>query len=116
MELRDASHLWGQDTRETERRLKLELGDEESISVACIGPAGEAELPGAMIRNDRNHGAGKGSLGATMGSKNLKAIAVRGTGTVPLFDAPGLVDTAIEWETQLFPDPRVTSGNVPSQR
>ena len=104
VEFRDASHLWGQDTRETERRLKLELGDPENISVACIGQAGEAEIPGAMIKCDRNHGAGKGSVGAVMGSKNLKAIAVRGTGTVPLFDAPGLVDTAMEWEANLFPD------------
>gem|GEM_PF-5545991 len=47
-----------------------------------------------MIKNDRNHGAGKGRLGAAMGSKNLKAISVRGTGTVPLFDAPSLLDTA----------------------
>ncbi|MDP6452274.1 MAG: aldehyde ferredoxin oxidoreductase N-terminal domain-containing protein, partial [SAR202 cluster bacterium] len=41
VELRDASHLWGMDTRETERRLKQELGDAANISVACIGPAGE---------------------------------------------------------------------------
>lgn len=104
VELRDASHLWGQDTRETERLIKLELGDEERISVACIGQAGEALLPGAMIKNDRNHGAGKGSLGAAMGSKNLKAVAVRGTGTVPLFDASGLVNTAMEWQSALFPE------------
>jgi aldehyde:ferredoxin oxidoreductase len=101
VELRDAGHLWGLDTRETERRLKRELGDEENISVACIGPAGEAQLPGAMVKADRNHGAGKGSPGAIMGSKNLKAIAVRGTGTVPLFDAPGLVDSAAQWEENL---------------
>ncbi|MEK7777894.1 MAG: aldehyde ferredoxin oxidoreductase N-terminal domain-containing protein [Chloroflexota bacterium] len=104
VELRDAGHLWGLDTRETERRLKLELGDEEHVSVACIGPAGEAILPGASIKADRNHGAGKGSPGAIMGSKNLKAIAVRGTGTVPLFNAQGLVDTAAEWERNLFLD------------
>ncbi len=102
VELRDASHLWGLDTRETERRLKLELGDEENVSVACIGPAGEAELPGAMVKADRNHGSGKGSPGAVMGSKNLKAIAVRGTGIVPLFDPEGLVDSAAEWEGNLF--------------
>jgi len=99
--LRDASHLWGLDTRETERRLKRELGDEETISVACIGPAGEAGLPGAMIKADRNHGAGKGSPGAVMGSKRLKAIAVRGTGTVPLFNTHGVVGTAAEWEENL---------------
>ncbi len=104
VELRDAGHLWGLDTRETERSLKLALGDEENISVACIGPAGEAELPGAMVKADRNHGAGKGSPGAVMGSKNLKAIAVRGTGAVPLFDAQGLADTAAEWEGNLFPE------------
>jgi aldehyde:ferredoxin oxidoreductase len=101
VELRDASHLWGLDTRETERLVKRELGDDEKISVACIGPAGEAGLPGAMVKADRNHGAGKGSPGAIMGSKRLKAIAVRGTGTVPLHDAAGLVDTSLEWEQAL---------------
>jgi aldehyde:ferredoxin oxidoreductase len=108
VELRDAGHLWGLDTRETERRLKLELGDPEKVSVACIGPAGEAQLPGAMVKADRNHGAGKGSPGAIMGSKNLKAIAVRGSGTVPLFDPAGLVDTAARWEGNLFLDASVT--------
>jgi aldehyde:ferredoxin oxidoreductase len=101
VELRDASHLWGLDTRETERRVKRELGDEESISVACIGPAGEVGLPGAMVKADRNHGAGKGSPGAIMGSKHLKAIAVRGTGRVPLFNTHGVVGTALEWEETL---------------
>jgi aldehyde:ferredoxin oxidoreductase len=101
VELRDASHLWGLTTRETERRVKAELGDETNISVACIGPAGEAQLPGAMVKADRNHGAGKGSPGAVMGSKNLKAIAVRGKGVVPLFDASGLVDTAAQWEKNI---------------
>ncbi|MBM3518916.1 MAG: hypothetical protein FJX56_13860 [Alphaproteobacteria bacterium] len=103
VEFRDASHLWGQDTRETERRIKVELGDDKEISVACIGPAGESGIAGAMIKNDRNHGAGKGSLGTAMGSKNLKAIAVRGTGAVALADAPGIVETATEWEKALFP-------------
>ncbi len=103
VEFCDACDLWGEDTRETERRVKVELGDDTNISVACIGPAGEAGIAGAMIKNDRNHGAGKGSPGAAMGAKNLKAIAVRGTGTVPLFDAPGLVETAVEWEEELFP-------------
>jgi aldehyde:ferredoxin oxidoreductase len=102
VELRDARHLWGLDTRETERRVKRELGDEEGISVACIGPAGEVGLPGAMVKADRNHGAGKGSPGAVMGSKLLKAIAVRGTGRVPLFNAHGVVGTALEWEETLM--------------
>lgn len=104
VEILDAGHLWGLDTRETERRLKLELGDEERVSVACIGPGGEALLPGACVKADRNHAAGKGSPGAIMGSKLLKAIAVRGTGQVPLANARGLVDAAAEWEGNLFPD------------
>jgi aldehyde:ferredoxin oxidoreductase len=105
VELRDASHVWGLDTRETERRFKRELGDEETISVACIGPAGEVGLPGAMVKADRNHGAGKGSPGAIMGSKRLKAIAVRGSGTVPLFNTHGVVGTAAEWEEILTASP-----------
>jgi aldehyde:ferredoxin oxidoreductase len=102
VELRDASHLWGLDTRETERRIKIELGDEADISVICIGPAGEAQLPGSMVKADRNHGSGKGSPGAVMGSKNLKAIAVRGTGVVPLANAPRVVDLAAGWEESLI--------------
>ena len=54
-----------------------------------------------MVKADRNHGAGKGSPGAVMGSKNLKAIAVRGTGVVPLWNASGLVDTAAQWEANI---------------
>ncbi len=102
VELRDASHLWGLDTRETERRLKLELGDPANISVACIGPAGEAQLPGSMVKADRNHGAGKGSPGAIMGGKMLKAIAVRGTGTVQLAEAQAMTETAEVWEENLL--------------
>lgn len=108
VELRDASRLWGQGTRETERLIKRELGDDEHISVACIGPAGEALLPGASVKADRNHGAGKGSPGAVMGSKLLKAVAVRGTGKVPLASPKAFMDTVAEWEGNLFPD---TSSN-----
>ncbi len=109
VELRDANHLWGLDTREAERQLKIELGDESNISVACIGPAGEAQLHGAMVKADRNHGSGKGSPGAVMGSKNLKAIAIRGTGVVPLFNAPGVVDLAADWEAS-----RIAGGQGPA--
>jgi len=103
VELRDASGVWGQGTRETERLIKRELGDDEHISVACIGTAGEALLPGASVKADRNHGAGKGSPGAIMGSKLLKAVAVRGSGKVPLARPLGFVDTAVEWESNVLP-------------
>lgn len=102
VEIRDASKVWGQNTRDTERLIKRELGDEEKISVACIGPAGEAMLHGASVKNDRNHGAHKGSVGAVMGSKKLKAIAVRGTKTVPLADANGFADVTKEWDDSIM--------------
>jgi aldehyde:ferredoxin oxidoreductase len=101
IELRDASAYWGLGTRETERLIKRELGDPEDISVACIGPGGEAQLPGAMVKVDRNHGAGKGSPGAIMGSKNLKAIAVRGTGRVPLANPDAFMEAVTAWQERL---------------
>lgn len=113
--LRDASGVWGQGTRETERLIKRELDDDEHISVACIGPAGEALLPGASIKADRNHGAGKGSPGAILGSKLLKAIAVRGTSKVTLAKPEALVSTAVEWENNiLVTDPSKLVGQPPA--
>jgi aldehyde:ferredoxin oxidoreductase len=97
VEIRDASAFWGLDTRETERLIKYSLRDESKISVACIGPAGEAILPGASIRIDRNHGAHEGSVGAIMGSKRLKAIVVRGSKQVPLKDAIGFNKVTRQW-------------------
>lgn len=113
VELRDASHLWGEDTRETERKIKIELGDEERISVACIGPAGEAKLPGASIKNDRNHGASKGSLGASMGNKLLKAVAVRGSGSVPLAHREEFVDLCGTWQDAILA-PRAPGEGTPA--
>ena len=103
IEIRDAQAFWGHGTRETERLIKRELGGEQDkISVACIGQAGEARLHGAMIKNDRNHGAGKGSPGAIMGCKKLKAIAVRGTGNVAIAQRETFLDAVAQWEANLF--------------
>jgi aldehyde:ferredoxin oxidoreductase len=76
-ELRDASGLWGKDTYETEECIQSETGDNK-LKVACIGPAGEAQSLLAGIVNERGRIAARGGAGAVMGSKNLKAIAVRG--------------------------------------
>jgi aldehyde:ferredoxin oxidoreductase len=76
--LRNASYLWGKDVWETESILKEELGDPE-IKTSEIGPAGERLVRFAAIINDRTRVAGWGGNGAVMGSKNLKAVAVRGT-------------------------------------
>ncbi len=110
VEIRDAAPYWGKDTRDTERLIKRELGDEEKISVACIGPAGEAMLHGASVKNDRNHGASKGSVGAVMGSKRLKAVAVRGTGHVELAEPGPFVELTQEWQQAALKDPKAGEG------
>jgi len=80
VELREAALHWGKKTGETEAAIRHDLGD-ESVSVACIGPAGEKLVRySSVIVNSR--AAGRGGAGAVMGSKNLKAIAVRGTGSI----------------------------------
>ncbi|MEM2366923.1 MAG: aldehyde ferredoxin oxidoreductase family protein [Candidatus Bathyarchaeia archaeon] len=78
VQLLDASHLWGKSPAETEDMIKEELGD-YYIRVAAIGPAGEKLVRIACIINEKSRAAGRCGLGAVMGSKNLKAIAVRGT-------------------------------------
>ena len=73
----DASHLMGMGTSATESAVKSQLGG--MYRVACIGPAGENLVRFAGIANDGGRQAGRTGPGAVMGSKNLKAIAVRGT-------------------------------------
>jgi aldehyde:ferredoxin oxidoreductase len=76
-ELRDAGHLWGKITGEVEHILKEELGDNR-IEVAQVGPAGENGVRFACIMNMSNRANGRTGMGAVMGSKNLKAVVVRG--------------------------------------
>ncbi len=78
VELLDASKLWGKSPAETEDAIREELGD-YYVRVAAIGVAGEKQSRIACIMNDKTRAAGRTGLGAVMGSKNLKAIAVRGT-------------------------------------
>ena len=82
-ELRDAAHIWGKDTYQTEEILKSELGMD--AEVACIGPSGEnLSLISAVMNKGRT--AARSGLGAVMGSKKLKAVAVKGNMKVPLAD------------------------------
>jgi aldehyde:ferredoxin oxidoreductase len=85
-ELRPASHLWGKTVPET-TDLLLEETDPKA-KVACIGPAGERLVKVSAIMNDKHRAAGRSGVGAVMGSKNLKAVVVRGT-TQPEFADPG---------------------------
>ena len=84
-ELRSASHLWGKSTYETQALIREELGDEK-IRVACIGPAGENLVKFAAVMSDHGSAAGRTGMGAVMGSKRLKAVALRGHQRVPLDD------------------------------
>jgi aldehyde:ferredoxin oxidoreductase len=76
-ELRDATSLWGKTTGQTTDAIVDELKD-KSVRVCCIGPAGEKLVLFACIINEKTRAAGRGGVGAVMGSKNLKAIAARG--------------------------------------
>jgi aldehyde:ferredoxin oxidoreductase len=75
-EIRNADHVWGLDTHATEDAVKSET--HKDAKVACIGPAGERQVLISSIINDKHRAAGRGGVGAVMGSKNLKAIAVLG--------------------------------------
>ncbi|HEX3996689.1 MAG TPA: aldehyde ferredoxin oxidoreductase N-terminal domain-containing protein, partial [Acetobacteraceae bacterium] len=77
-ELLDASDIWGKTTWETEPALKRKHQDPQ-MRVSCIGRAGENQVLYAAVINDLHRAAGRSGVGAVMGSKNLKAIAVRGT-------------------------------------
>jgi aldehyde:ferredoxin oxidoreductase len=77
VEIRDAAYIWGKTTWETEKEIRKNLKDEQ-IRVAAIGPAGENLVHSACIITDRGCAAGGSGCGAVMGSKSIKAIAVRG--------------------------------------
>jgi len=87
-ELRDAGKIWGKDNHSCEEAIRNEWGD-SGVSVASIGVAGERLVRFASVTNDRHRSAGRGGVGAVMGYKKLKAIAVRGTGGVRIADVEG---------------------------
>jgi aldehyde:ferredoxin oxidoreductase len=82
---RKAAHLVGMQTSDVQEFIKEELHD-HNYRIACTGPAGDKQVPIACIVNERR-AAGRKGLGAVMGSKNLKALAVRGTGKVAVANA-----------------------------
>jgi len=84
IELRDASALWGKATFEVEKQFKDKLGEEYQI--ATIGPGGENMVSYACINHDYGRQAGRGGVGAVMGSKKVKAIVLHGTKSIPVAD------------------------------
>jgi len=92
-EIRDASHLHGKVTGDVQDAIRDELGDKR-IRIAQTGPGGEKLIRFACIVNDLRHANGRTGMGAVMGSKNLRAIAVRGTRKVPVADEEGAKSAA----------------------
>ncbi|MCX5976639.1 MAG: aldehyde ferredoxin oxidoreductase family protein [Coprothermobacterota bacterium] len=111
VEIRDASHLWGLDSYEASSRLLKELG-EEGFGHAAIGPAGENLVKFACINNDFYRQSARGGVGAVMGSKNLKALVVKGTGGVPCRDIPGF----LAFNKQKLADAKISGGAAAHKR
>lgn len=114
-ELRDASELWGLDVKETWEKLK-EVTGEPRVRAAVIGPAGEHLSLFAAVMNDGHRAAGRGGVGAVMGSKNLKAVACRGTLDIPVADKKTLVDINKDIASFIANPPEAMAPRINSQK
>ena len=104
IDIKSAENIWGKDVWETEELIKEELSDEK-IRVAAIGQAGENLVTMACIMFDRSRASGWGGCGAVMGSKNLKAVVVRGKGYLELYNPESFMDyNSRIWERILNTD------------
>jgi aldehyde:ferredoxin oxidoreductase len=120
VEIRDASKYLGKDTHETEDLIKGDLGvpaeTGKGVSVNAMGPAGENLCAGALIEHDKNHSFAHSGVGTVMGSKKLKAIAIRGTGGIPIANEEKLKAASSEWSkmaAKLGVSPIIARGGVP---
>ena len=113
-EIRDARQLWGKFSKETQEEIRKELGDER-IRIASIGPAGEKLVKVACILNELKHANGRTGLGAVMGSKNLKAIAVRGKKKMEVADEES-VKRLSKWLKDTYEEPYFSIGNLGTAR
>lgn len=104
VEIKEASHLWGKDTSMTQRIIREELTDDK-IRVAQIGPAGENLVRFANIVNELKHFNGRNGLGAVMGSKKLKAIAVRGTKSLNIYHLEKVREIAKQISRRIMDNP-----------
>jgi aldehyde:ferredoxin oxidoreductase len=95
IDVKDASHIWGLDTYKTQDVLQEELGDPE-VEVTCIGPGSENLVAYGSIQTRMGNAAGRTGMGTVMGSKNLKAIAVRGTKGVSVADPDRFLEICLK--------------------
>lgn len=106
VEIRSAEAYWGSDTGEVQEQIRLEIG-EKSARVLSIGKAGENLVKYACILNEKKHANGRTGMGAVMGSKRLKAIAVKGSGKPELFDRGEVLRLAKESADIVKSDPGI---------
>jgi len=104
----DASELWGKTVPETNDAITAKYG--EDFKVSCIGPAGEKKVLYAAIMNDKNRAAGRTGVGAVMGDKNLKAVAVKGTKTIRVADPDGFIAACRDARQKLKAHPVTGAG------
>lgn len=104
VEIRDASNLWGRDIWETSSTLRKKLSD-PSVQIAAIGPAGENLIKYATIACNNSRMCGRTGMGCVMGSKNLKAIVVKGMGAVTLADTIKFLDLCKEIDRKIVSHP-----------
>lgn len=108
IEIKDAQHLWGKDVFETTDLLVQE--NEEDAKVACIGPAGEKLVLFATVMNDKDRAAGRSGLGAVMGSKNLKAVVVKGSNGIEVANTEEFKKAAFDARNKLKNHPVTGQG------
>lgn len=108
IELKSAEHLWGKNVFETTDILLEE--NEEDARVACIGPAGEKQVLFATVMNDKDRAAGRSGLGAVMGSKNLKAVVVRGTNGIKVADKDEFMSSTMDAREKVLANPVTGKG------
>ena len=107
VEILPADELWGQDVFAVTDALKAQ---DEEAKIACIGPAGEHLVKYACIMNEYHRAAGRSGVGAVMGSKNLKAIVVRGTGGIVVENPPAFLEAAKDARQKLREHPVTGEG------
>jgi aldehyde:ferredoxin oxidoreductase len=107
-EIRSAKALWGKTTHETTDKILSETDME--ARVACIGPAGEKLVRFACIINDKHRAAGRSGVGAVMGSKNLKAVAVKGSGGITVADKEAFRKATLDGFKKIKASPTAAKG------
>jgi aldehyde:ferredoxin oxidoreductase len=111
VEIKDASHLWGKDIWQTTAAIRKDLND-NAVQVAAIGPAGENLVKYATVACNNSRMCGRTGMGCLFGSKNLKAVAVRGRGRVTVSDSLGFLNLCQELDQKIISHPEYEKRNA----